>query len=42
MYLSTPKHFSAIMQDGPLYVYDRQDDQTNLFVLFLTTETLDG
>ncbi len=35
MYLSTPKHFSAIMQDGPLYVCDRQYDQANLLCYFL-------
>ncbi len=43
MYVSTPKHISkAIMHDGTFYVCDRQYDQTNLFVLFPTTETLDG
>ncbi len=35
MYLSTPKQLSVIMQDGPLYVCDRQYDQANLLCYFL-------
>jgi hypothetical protein len=35
VYLSTPKHLSAIMQDVPLYVCDRQYDQANLLCYFL-------